>query len=119
MKKSEIKVGNHYIARVSNRLTTVRVDEMGMSEPWAGYRRARQYYHCTNLSTGRKVTFKSASKFRKEADVGDQFQSGIERTSNQIEKALSAGWLDQPKDILAEQAEDMARVTKPPTGERR
>ena len=67
MKQSEIKVGKHYRAKVSNRLTTVRVDEIGWTErARPGYGRSFQFYRCTNLTTGRTVTFKSAMKFRAE-----------------------------------------------------
>lgn len=61
MKASEIRVGGVYIAKVSNKLTRVRVDairETGWSIRcvWA--------YDVTNLTTGRKTTFRSAAKFR-------------------------------------------------------
>lgn len=69
MKKSEIKVGGHYKAMVSNKLVTVRVD--GVNEIPAAYgSKAWTSYNCTNLSTGRRVTFRSAAKFRSE--VKDQ-----------------------------------------------
>lgn len=64
MKKSEIKVGGLYKAKVSNRLTTVRVDairEWGAPSVGTGTR-----YDVTNLTTGRKTTFRSAAKFREE-----------------------------------------------------
>ena len=47
MLKNEIKVGAHYLARVSGRLVTVR-------------------YGVTNLATARRTTFRSAQKFRRE-----------------------------------------------------
>lgn len=49
MKKSEIIVGGHYIARVSNKFVTVRVDTI----------RETDTYVVTNLTTGRKTTFRS------------------------------------------------------------
>lgn len=64
MKKNEIKVGRCYVARVSGRMTTVRVT--GVRE-CGGFDRNRTVYDVTNLATGRKLTFRSAMKLRKEA----------------------------------------------------
>lgn len=71
MKRSEIKVGGIYKAKVSNKIVDVRVDEIQSTvKPM---RNSGRYitvptllYQVTNLSTGRKTTFKSASKFRHE-----------------------------------------------------
>lgn len=57
MKKNEIQVGGHYVAKVSNRLVTVRVDAIREGP-------VNQRYDVTNLATGRKTTFRSAAKFR-------------------------------------------------------
>ncbi len=64
MKKSEIKVGGHYRAKVSNNLTTVRVD--GIEDRSYSFEKAHTAYHVINLATGRKLTFRSAAKFRSE-----------------------------------------------------
>lgn len=72
MKANEIKVGGHYLAKVSDKMVTVRVDEIKcvdgfrISSP-SGSRRGRPNrfnYVVTNLSTGCKTTFYSAAKFR-------------------------------------------------------
>ncbi len=71
VKKAEIKVGGHYVAKVSGMLTTVRVDSVREQE---GYRsnvsnhrvKDSTVYDVTNLTTGRKLTFRSAAKFRSE-----------------------------------------------------
>ncbi len=60
MRKSEIKVGGHYRAKVSGKLTTVRVERIG--EAYNG----RTRYDVTNLTTGRNIMFRSAAKFRAE-----------------------------------------------------
>ncbi len=65
MKKKEIRKGAYYVAKVNNKLTTVRVDDI------------REYhavsmctaYHVTNMATGRKTIFRSAQKFRRETSV--------------------------------------------------
>lgn len=66
MTKTEIKVGGTYLAKVSNKLTKVRVDNIVEEERFFGKQRLVTHYHVTNLVTGRKTTFKSAAKFRKE-----------------------------------------------------
>lgn len=72
MKKKDIKVGGKYIAKVSGNETTVRVDAIREIEGWNGgsiYSRqtkASTRYDVTNLRTGRKTTFRSAAKFRRE-----------------------------------------------------
>lgn len=65
MKKSEIRVGGHYRAKVSGRLVTVVVNSIGSKESRG---RLVTSYSVTNLSTGRKLTFRSAAKFRLEAE---------------------------------------------------
>jgi hypothetical protein len=76
MKAKDIIVGGKYRAKISGRLTTVRVDATRIIHRIAGvtyggstiYRDA-VVYDVTNLTTGRKTTFRSAAKFRGEADV--------------------------------------------------
>jgi len=72
MKKADIEVGGHYIAKVSGNLVTVRVDAIGETERrkvdrYSGQpkRNSHTYYEVTNLNTGRKLTFRSAQKFRR------------------------------------------------------
>lgn len=64
MTRKEIKVGGHYIAKVSGNLTTVRVDAIEERTDWKG--RADTVYRVTNLATGRHTTFRSAAKFRRQ-----------------------------------------------------
>ena len=69
MKKQEITVGGLYLAKVSGNVVTVRVDHIRTS---SGYEsrtsthsvKSSTLYDVTNLSTGRKTTFRSAAKFR-------------------------------------------------------
>ncbi len=65
MKKSEIKVGGKYLAKVSGKLTTVRVDAIRERAYMSGGQ-SQHYYDVTNLATGRQTTFRSAAKFRSE-----------------------------------------------------
>ena len=67
MKKAETKVGSHYTAKVSGKLTIVRVDEIESGKDRLAVHGAPAHqdeYHVTNLATGRKTTFRSAAKFR-------------------------------------------------------
>ena len=78
MKKNEIKVGGHYRAKVNGNLVTVRVDAIrdipGRVRSYGLGINARAgngstIYDVTNLSTGRKTTFRSATKFRNEVGM--------------------------------------------------
>ena len=74
MKAKDIVVGGKYVAKVSGRLTTVRVDDIRL-----GYRDNR-VYHVTNLTTGRKTIFRSAAKFRHAAgDPSGAFEGRLKR----------------------------------------
>lgn len=73
MKANEIVIGGTYIAKVSGKLVRVRVIELECIEQrtYVGLLgnkvvfRARQRFLCDNLDTGRRVTFKTAAKFRR------------------------------------------------------
>jgi len=79
MKKSEIVVGGNYIAKVSGRLVTVRVDairEASLSD--YSFRMNNGFrYDVTNLLTDRKTTFRSAAKFRQVASLQQAAQAEI------------------------------------------
>lgn len=62
MLKREIKVGGRYGARVSGKFVSVRVD--AIRETFTSRASGATVYDVTNLSTGRKLTFRSAQKFR-------------------------------------------------------
>lgn len=62
MKTSEIKTGSVYNARVNGKRTTVVVDDIVTNRP-LGYSRTVTRFICTNQTTGRVVTIRSALKF--------------------------------------------------------
>ena len=71
MKAKEIKKGGVYLAKVSGKLVRVRVDEIREISRFkrSNYSGQAEYtdktiWDVTNLTTGRKTTFKSAQKFR-------------------------------------------------------
>ena len=76
MKKAEITIGGQYIAKVSGRLTTVRVNNIVESSHLLHCRQVTLYF-VTNLRTGRKTTFRSAAKFRCRATIGNPKMVGV------------------------------------------
>ncbi len=60
MKKSEVKVGGVYAAKVSDKVVEVRIDGENRHGGWDG----------TNLSTGKKVHIKSPQRLRGAAKKG-------------------------------------------------
>lgn len=97
MKKHEIQVGGIYTAKVSGRLTTVRVDAIREYDPSFGgsFRRSNTQtrYDVTNLATGRRTTFRSAAKFRSPAKQPKQ--TNVEEVTGRVlagEQGLKVGY---------------------------
>ena len=62
MKKADVVIGQHYVAKVSGQLTVVRIDcPCPYSRGWIA----------TNIRTGREVHIKSAAKLRRKATTAD------------------------------------------------
>ncbi|MCP4594517.1 MAG: hypothetical protein GY842_27615 [bacterium] len=59
MKKNEVKTGRKYLAKVSDRLTTVRIDRTHKGGGW----------HATNTATGKSIHIKSAQRLRGPAKI--------------------------------------------------
>lgn len=67
MLAKEIIIGKRYRARVSGKLTVVRVDGIREASCFRGGKLTdKTVYDVTNLTTGRRTTFRSAAKFRSE-----------------------------------------------------
>ncbi len=58
MKKAQIKIGGKYIAKISDKLTTVRIIGRCVYGGWDGI----------NVQTGRMVRIRTAAKLRAEAE---------------------------------------------------
>ena len=56
MKKKDVRLGRKYVAKISDKLTIVLLNN---ESPYGGW-------DATNLSTGRQVRIKSAAKLRRE-----------------------------------------------------
>lgn len=54
MKKAEVQIGEHYIAKVSGKLTVVQIHEEATNGGW----------HAINLTTGHGVRIRSAARLR-------------------------------------------------------
>lgn len=65
MLQKEIKVGGVYVAKVSDKLTAVKVESIEET-PGHKNRKASTRYRCRNQATGRPIVVKSAAKFRHE-----------------------------------------------------
>ena len=65
MLQKEIEIGGYYTAKVSGKLTTVRIDDIREHRYPMSNSRNNKRYDVTNMVTGRKITFRSAAKFRR------------------------------------------------------
>ena len=59
MKKDEVKIGQVYTAKVTNRLVPVRIDSAHSKQGWSA----------TNTATGKRIRIKSAQRLRGPAEV--------------------------------------------------
>lgn len=80
MTKDQVTVGGEYIAMVSDKLVTVRVDRIYSANRFN--KKDSTCYDVTNLATGRKLTFKSAGKFRRLASEAPKGREKVNRTSS-------------------------------------
>jgi len=69
MLKKEVKVGALYVAKVSGRLTAVRIEKQ--------IRKNKQGWRATNMRTGREIRILSGAKLRRELSE-DQVQKVME-----------------------------------------
>jgi hypothetical protein len=69
MKKSEVKIGGVYTAKVTNKIVQVRIEAESRYGGW----------DATNLETGKKVRIQSAARLRGEASTTAAEPSAIEK----------------------------------------
>ncbi|MEN6537122.1 MAG: hypothetical protein ABFD89_25930, partial [Bryobacteraceae bacterium] len=94
MKKSEVKIGGVYIAKVTDKLVQVRIDAESRHGGWEG----------TNLATGKKVRIKSPVKLR--AADGDSAATAAKK--GQGDKKAKAVPATLPAQTSASKGEDVA-----------
>jgi len=88
MKKSEVRVGGRYLAKVSGSLSPVRLDRENPHGGWDG----------TNLDTGRQVRIKSAQRLRGEFNQHKEDQTMAKKQSTKTEaKAEKKAKATEPK----------------------
>jgi hypothetical protein len=97
MKKSEVKLGGVYTAKVTNKLVQVRIDAESRYGGWDG----------TNLATGKKVRIKSPAKLRA-AVGGDGVVTGAKKAKGGKKPKAQAE--AQPAQTSAPTVEDVANV---------
>lgn len=112
MKKNEIVVGGLYTARVGANITTVRVDaihevegRMSGASYYSKTTPASTRYDVTNLTTGRKTTFRSAQKFRSAVvnateHLAHQLTGNLQRTKADAEFVAKELEDEQRPDFL-------------------
>ena len=94
MHKVDLIVGHNYVAKISNRVVTVRLDKIEVVESYS--RRSKNgvstktVYRVTNLRTGRKTTFVSAGKFRSRAVDTTKVDELIAKYAKKKEDELKA-----------------------------
>ena len=76
MKKSEIKIGRHYTAKVSGKMATVRIDAANPRGGW----------DATNLRTKKKVRIRSPQRLRHETRAPGNVRPDIAKTVEAVEK---------------------------------
>jgi hypothetical protein len=107
MKKSELREGGVYLAKVNGRVVRVRLNAIREFNPsfGGGLRRtqAQTRYDVTNLETGRQTTFRSATKFREPV----QEQKAAPTPEPSVSDILQS-WRDIPAGS-AQEAEEARR----------
>jgi hypothetical protein len=98
MKKSEVKLGGVYTAKVTNKLVQVRIDAESRYGGWDG----------TNIQTGKKVRIKSPARLRA-AVRGDGAATGAKKPKGG--KKAKAPPEAQPVQTSAPTGEDVATPT--------
>jgi len=76
MKKSEIKIGKHYAAKVSGNMATVRIDAANPRGGW----------DATNMRTNKKIRIRSAQRLRHETRAPGKIKPDIAKTVEAVQK---------------------------------
>ncbi len=93
MKKDQIKIGQLYAAKITDKIVPVRIDAEHASGGW----------HATNTQTNRKVRIKSAQKLRCKADAAASTDAPAQSSSVPAKKKLTA---DERKALIAQHKAD-------------
>ncbi len=104
MKKNEVKVGGMYVAKVSDKLVTVRIDSTHSGGGW----------NATNTATGKRIRIKSARCLRGAAKKTTKADAADKAATKQA-KPKKAGGEKKPKRVSALEAAArvLAKAGKP------
>jgi hypothetical protein len=97
MKRSDVKIGGVYIAKVTNRLVQVRIDSESKYGGW----------NATNLTSGKGIRVKSVQRLRGIADVGTGKRGKKTEKNNEQAKVEPTS---QPVPTSLPTVEDMANA---------
>ncbi|MBU0640033.1 MAG: winged helix-turn-helix domain-containing protein [Planctomycetes bacterium] len=108
MKKNEVKVGGMYVAKVSDKLVTVRIDTTHSGGGWSA----------TNTQTGKRIRIKSAQRLRgaakseapKAAVAKDEKVEAAGKAATKEARSKTAG--DEPKAKRVSALDAAAQVLK-------
>ncbi len=116
MKKDQVKTGRTYVAKVSDRLVTVRIDSTHSRGGW----------NATNTATGKRIRIKSAQRLRsagksgakagaKPAVTKAQKAAATDKAATKKSKSRKAGGARKPKRLSAldAAAQVLAEAGKP------
>ena len=94
MRKNQVKVGGMYVAKVSDKLVTVRIDSTHTAGGW----------HATNTATGKRIRIKSAQRLRgaaggrgKKAEANETPKAAAAKEAKTRAGRPEAGGADAPK----------------------
>ena len=112
MKKDDVKVGGMYVAKVSDKLVTVRIDSTHSKGGW----------NATNTATGKRIRIKSARRLRgvagprgKQAETPEAAGVNDEKAATEKAKPKKGGGEQKPKraSALDAAAQVLAKAEKP------
>jgi hypothetical protein len=99
MKKNEVKVGQTYLAKVSDRIVQVRIDST----------HSRQGWNCTNTATGKRIHIKSAQRLRGPAKADKKKLAGTAKADQENarlrdERAKASDGMNASERAMADSA---------------
>jgi len=107
MKKDEIKIGNAYQAKVSDRIVTVRIDSTNSHGGW----------NATNTATGKRIRIKSAQRLRRAVNAGKEpaavAAADQENAKARDERGAAPDGMTASERAMAETAGKKPRARKP------
>ncbi len=110
MKQNEIKIGNTYTAKVSDRLTKVRIDSKHSSG---------KGWNATNIATGKRIHIKSAQRLRsaasepaKEAAKSDAPKPEAKAAAPKVDKSPTSKTKTKVAPVAKEAAPDATRANR-------